>query len=155
VRFVPRSAITHYAALAQVTDAGLLARATTWAATEPRYANEIFNVTNGDFFRWQHLWPAVARAFEMPLAQPQRLSLADYMADKGPVWDAIAQRHGLRPVSYASIAAWPFGDFIFGCDYDVMSDTTKIRQFGFHEAVDSEGMFLRLFDRFRRERIIP
>src|SRR6266568_9455916 len=28
------------------------------AATEPKCANEIFNVTSGDFFRWQHLWPA-------------------------------------------------------------------------------------------------
>lgn len=144
-----------YAALAQVTDARLLARATTWAATEGRCANEIFNVTNGDFFRWQHLWPAIARAFDMPLADPQPLRLADYMADKAPVWDAIARRHGLSPVPYASVAAWPFGDFIFGCDYDVMSDTTKIRQFGFHEAVDSEAMFLSLFDRFRRERVIP
>jgi hypothetical protein len=91
----------------------------------------------------------------MPLAQPQRVPLADYMADKAPVWDTITQRHDLRPVPYASVAAWPFGDFIFGCDYDVMSDTTKIRQFGFHETVESEAMFLSLFDRFRRERIIP
>jgi len=144
-----------YGALAQVTDAGLLARATTWAATEPRCANEIFNVTNGDFFRWEHLWPAVAKAFEMPVAQPQRLALADYMTDKAPLWESITQRYGLRPVPYASVAAWPFGDFIFGCDYDVMSDTTKIRQVGFHEAIDSEAMFLSLFDRLRHERIIP
>jgi hypothetical protein len=36
-----------YAALAQLTDAGLLARATTWATTEPRCANGMFNVTSG------------------------------------------------------------------------------------------------------------
>jgi hypothetical protein len=37
----------------------------------------------------------------------------------------------------------------------VMFDTSKFRQFGFHDAVASTAMFLRLFDRFRRERIIP
>jgi hypothetical protein len=77
----------------------------------------------------------------MPLAQLQHRSLADYMADKARDGDSTVERLGLRPVPYASVAAWPYGDFSFGCDYDVMSDTTKIRQFGFNDAVDSEAMF--------------
>ena len=36
-----------------------------------------------------------------------------------------------------------------------MTSTTKIRQAGFHEVVDSEEMFLRLFAAFRAARIIP
>ena len=58
-------------------------------------------------------------------------------------------------MSYAGVAAWPLGDFSFGCDYDVISGTTKIRQFGFHEAGDIEAMFLSRVDRFRCERIHP
>jgi nucleoside-diphosphate-sugar epimerase len=144
-----------YGALAQVTDAGLLARATEWAATNPACANEIFNITNGDFFRWQALWPTFARFFHMEYAPPQTISLTEVMADKAPVWEAIVRKHRLQPHAYADIAAWPFGDFIFGCEFDVMSDTTKVRRFGFHDVVDSEEMFLRLFREFQHNRIIP
>ena len=47
----------------QATDAGLLARAIEWSLKSTGAANEAFNVTNGDFFRWQHLWPKVAALF--------------------------------------------------------------------------------------------
>lgn len=144
-----------YSALVQVTDASLLARASEWAALEEKCALEIFNVTNGDFFRWEHLWPKFGQFFQMELAQPQTISLASMMADKEYVWNQIVRSHHLRELPFAKTAAWPFGDFIFGCDYDVMSDTTKLRSFGFHEVQDSEAMFLRLFEEFRQERIIP
>ena len=36
-----------------------------------------------------------------------------------------------------------------------MTSTTKARQHGFHDVVDSEEMFLRLLTQFRRERIVP
>ncbi len=44
---------------------------------------------------------------------------------------------------------------VFGSDYDIVSDTGKARRFGFHECVDTEQMFLRLFAEFRRSRVIP
>jgi hypothetical protein len=37
----------------------------------------------------------------------------------------------------------------------VISSTTKLRQAGFAETVDSEAMFLRMFEEFRRRRVIP
>ena len=36
-----------------------------------------------------------------------------------------------------------------------MSDVTKSRQYGFHEVIDSEQMFVLLLRRFRAERIVP
>ena len=56
---------------------------------------------------------------------------------------------------YEEIAAWAFGDFVFASDYDIVSDTSKARRFGFHECVDTEEMLLRLFAEFRRNRVIP
>lgn len=144
-----------YTALAQVTDSTHLARATGWAATIPNGANKIFNITNGDYFRWEHLFPKFAKFFNMEYAPPQTVSLAELMVDKEPVWNAIAAKYQLKPYSYESLATWRFGDFIFGCDYDVISDTTKVRQFGFHEVIDSETMFLNLFRQFQRVQVIP
>jgi hypothetical protein len=36
-----------------------------------------------------------------------------------------------------------------------MSDVTKCRLCGFHDVIDSDAMFVRLFRRFREERIVP
>ena len=56
---------------------------------------------------------------------------------------------------FGQLVAWPFADYVFGSDWDVMSDVTKSRLHGFHEVVDSEAMFERLLTRFRKERIVP
>ena len=81
--------------------------------------------------------------------------MAQQMADKGAVWDAIVKKHDLRPHGFEEIAQWPFGDFTFGAEWDFMLDMTKARTYGFHDAVDSEEMFLRMFAEMRRDKIIP
>jgi nucleoside-diphosphate-sugar epimerase len=142
-------------AIYQVTDSAHMANAALWAATEARCANQAYNITNGDFFRWMNLWPRIAQVFEMPQAEPQAISLVAHMADKAPLWEAMRRRHGLQPHRYEELVAWPFGDYVFGCDWDVMTSTTKARLHGFHDVVDSEEMFVRLLARFRAERIVP
>ncbi|MEN3264562.1 SDR family oxidoreductase [Pseudonocardia sp.] len=144
-----------YDALLELTDAGLLAEATVWAATDPECANEPFNIANGDLFRWNRMWPVVADAFGLEVAPGLPMSLSDVMADKEPVWDAMVARHGLAPTPYADVSSWAFGDFVLSWDYDMFADTSKSRRFGFHSYVDTEQMLLRLFDDLRRRRIIP
>jgi nucleoside-diphosphate-sugar epimerase len=140
--------------LYQVTESAHLAQAAHWAATEPRCANQAYNITNGDYFRWQHAWPKIAAVFDMPLGEPQPHALVEFMADKAPLWDAMVKKHALQPYRFGEIAAWPFGDYVFSCDWDVMSNVTKARLHGFHAVVDSEEMFVRLLGRFREERIV-
>jgi nucleoside-diphosphate-sugar epimerase len=146
---------TAWTSLYQVTESSHLANAALWAATEPRCANQAYNITNGDYFRWRDLWPKIAAAFAMPAAEPQPLSLAGFMADMAPLWDAMVKRYGLRPYRFEEVVAWPFGDYVFNCNWDVMSNVTKSRLHGFHEAVDSDEMFVRLLGRFRAEHIVP
>ena len=144
-----------WTSLYQVTESAHIAEAAHWAATEPRCANQAYNITNGDFFRWLNLWPRIAQVFEMPYGEPQTISLVAHMADKGPLWEEMTRRHGLKPYRYEELVAWPFGDYVFGCDWDVMTSTTKARLHGFHDLVDSEEMFVRLLAQFRAERIVP
>jgi nucleoside-diphosphate-sugar epimerase len=140
-----------YDSLLEMTDAGLLAEATVWA-TGQRGA---FNIANGDLFRWRELWPKLAAYFDLDVAPPLRMSLTDVMADKGPLWTSMAARHELT-ASYADVSAsWAFGDFVFGWDYDMFADTSKSRRAGFHTYVETEQMFYRLFDEFRKARVIP
>ena len=144
-----------YRTLFQVTDAGLLARCTVWAANDPGAANQAFNVTNGDCFRWQHLWPLLADFFGMAVGQPPKLELSTVMADKGDLWDRIVRRHGLRPHRYEDMAMWPFGDFTFDTDWDLLLDDGKRIRAGFCEVIDSEARMLALLGELRANRIIP
>lgn len=144
-----------YDTLMEVTDAGLLARATVWAATDPRCANQAFNINNGDLFRWNDLWPKIARFFDLEIAPPLPMSLETVMADKAPLWESMMQKHGLTPVPYKDLSSWRFGDFVFSWDYDFFADGSKARRFGFHDFVDTEAMFLGIFADLRRRKIIP
>jgi nucleoside-diphosphate-sugar epimerase len=143
------------AALTQATDAQLLARATEWAATSSAAVDETFNITNGDQYRWEHVFPLFAEAFEMPYAGIQPMSLTEHMADKEPVWNALVERHGLRSIAYRDVASWPFADGQFNTTYDLVQNTIKIRQAGFNDCLDSETRYCELLAELRRERYIP
>ena len=145
----------NYTALYQCTDSGLLARALVWMATTPACANEAFNITNGDLIRWEHTWPKIARYFGMETGPRRHISLVQFMADKAPVWERIVAKHGLRPHSYRDIVTWAYGDFVFTPQYDIISSTAKARRYGFHDCVDTEEMFSRLWNEMRADRIIP
>jgi len=71
------------------------------------------------------------------------------------LWEEITAKYKLKRIPYTDLVAWPFADYVFGADWDVMSDVTKSRLYGFHDVVDSEAMFVRLLHRFREERIVP
>ncbi len=144
-----------YNSLIEMTDADLLARATVWAATDPRCANEAFNINNGDMFRWSEMWPVIARSFDLEPAPPLPMSLDEVMADKAPLWAHMVERHKLAPIAYSEIASWRFGDFVFRWDYDVIADGSKARRYGFHEFVDSKAMFLQIFEDFKTRNVIP
>ncbi len=141
--------------LYQVTDAGLLARALVWMAESENAANRAFNITNGDLFRWEQLWPRFARFFEMDWAPPLPLSLTQMMADKAALWAALARRQGLQEIAFDRLVSWPFADYVFAAEWDIASSMTGARLAGFHEVLDSETMFLRHFEALRDQRVIP
>ncbi|WP_328580950.1 SDR family oxidoreductase [Streptomyces sp. NBC_00370] len=143
-----------YDSLLEMTDSGLLAKATVWAATDEQGAGQAFNVANGDLFRWSELWPKLAAFFDLDVAPPLPMSLATVMADKEPLWNEMAATYGLT-ASYDEVSSWAFGDFVFGLDYDMFADSSKIRRAGFHEYVETERMFLDIFAEFRKRKVIP
>ena len=70
-----------YEVLVNVTDARLLAQGQAYVATHAGTNGEIYNLTNGDVFRWKQLWPRFAQYFGVAVDEPQPFSLAEYMAD--------------------------------------------------------------------------
>lgn len=144
-----------YEAVYQVCDSLHLANAMVWCGESETARNEVFNITNGDFFRWKNVWAGFARYFDMEVGDVQTISLTDFMADKEPLWNDIVEKYGLQPIPYKDIAAWPFADYVFGTDWDVMTDTLKLRMHGFHDCLRSDEMFIRIFQEFRDRKVIP
>lgn len=144
-----------YDSLVEMTDAGLLARATTWAATDAAAANQAFNINNGDLFRWSEMWPAIADYFGLAVAPPLPMQLSAVMTDKAPLWQEMQQKYDLAQTPYGDVSAWPFADFVFSWTYDMFADGSKARRFGFTEHVETRHMFMTLFDDLRQRRVIP
>jgi hypothetical protein len=150
------SGFTHIGVLYQITSAEILAKATAWAGQSEAAKHEIFNITNGDYFRWKYLWPRIAAMFDMPTADPIPTPLTVYMADKQPVWEAIIRNHGLQRLPYEQVSSWPFADAILRLmEYDNITSTIKARRAGFHECIDTEEMFQSFFTNLRKDRVIP
>ncbi len=77
-----------------------------------------------------------------------------------PLWEAMTRKYGLKSFPFERTPDWAQGSFSppnsrLACEYDFISDTLKVRRSGFSEAIDSEQMFLRMFARFRKEKLIP
>jgi len=144
-----------YDRLYQLIDADLLARAMAWVATTPGAANNAFNITNGDLFRWHHVWPRIAEFFEMEVAEPDPIHISAVMGEKGPVWDRMVVEHGLAPYRLDQVVNWAYLDMALGNDRDQVSSITRIARTGWTELWDTETTITRQLHRLRERRIIP
>jgi nucleoside-diphosphate-sugar epimerase len=147
----------------EAVDAGLLARSFEWAATTPGCANQIFNITNGDVFIWEEVWPAIADALGMEFGPPEPHCLRVEMPRKAAEWAAIVHKNGLRsPTDINAFVgeSFEFADFCFAYGADqpprpALVSTIKARQAGFHGCMDTEEMFRKWFRHFQDERLLP
>ena len=144
----------------EAIDVDNLAKALEWAATEPRCANEIYNMGNGDCFCWPNVFPRIANeVFNMDYAPPHADYLAVVMADKSPVWNCIVEKHGLKQYEMKDlVASWQVVDFFI--DYGdrnrlALLSTIKARKHGFQECEDSEDMIVRQLKQMQSHNVLP
>jgi nucleoside-diphosphate-sugar epimerase len=144
-------------ALTDVTDAGLLATHLEWSATTTQARNQAFNTVNGDIFRWRWLWPQLAAYFGVePQGPPDApRTLAQQDAALAAAWRNIAQKHALVEPDVEKLASWWHTDADLGRELECVNDMTRSRKLGFDLYQESRASFFELFDRLRREKIIP
>ena len=154
------------ARVSEAVDADLLARVIDWAGRSPAARDETFNVTNGDVFAWRSVWPAIADALGMEVGPDEPVRLAEAMPGRAADWAALVRRRGLAAPEDldAFVGQSPtYADMLFGAGTDpsapplppVLVSTIKLRQAGFHDCVDTEDMFRRLFARMQQRRLLP
>jgi nucleoside-diphosphate-sugar epimerase len=146
----------------EMVDVDLLARSMEWAATTAACENEIFNITNGDVFVWQEVWPTIAEALGMKAGPPRPLSLASEMPKRAQEWAAIVSKYHLKAPAdmHAFVGeSLSLADFSMGYGARNVSplivSTIKARQAGFHDCMDSEDMLRKWFRKFQDLRLLP
>ena len=141
-------------ALVNVTGADILGGAALWAATE--HADGAYNITNGDQFRWCHVWPKLADWFGVDVGEPQPISLSERLNAMAPVWKELAKERNLAVSEIDDIALGSFGDFIFHVEQDAIFDVTKARQAGFDAmTLRSDDVLLAHLDDMKARKLIP
>ncbi len=143
--------------VSDVTDAGLLAEQLEWAATSPTAANEDFNAVNGEVFRWNWLWPRLAAYFGIEAAPyPEKMMpLEGRMLEAEAAWRTIAAHYQLREADINKLVSWWHTDADLGRPMEAFTDMSKSRKAGFIGYRSTLDSFTGLFDRLKKERIIP
>ncbi|BES73194.1 SDR family oxidoreductase [Marinobacter nanhaiticus D15-8W] len=119
-----------YEVLVNACDAEVVGDAVRWAAEDGK--DGAYNITNGDQFRWKHLWPRLAEWFGLDAGEPQPINLQTRLNQHAKtVWRNLAEREKLAVADIDQIAQGGFGDFIFNVERDAVLDLTKARQAGF------------------------
>ena len=150
------------ARVSQAVDVDLLARAIAWSGEAAAARNEAFNVTNGDVFTWENVWPAIADALEMKPGSAVPLSLAREYPKWIAPWEELRRRHDLVSPGLEAFVGLSFQY----ADYSMrhgqtesgppsIVSTVKINQAGFTEMMDTEAMFQKWFRQARAQRLLP
>lgn len=146
----------------EAIDANLLAEAIHFSFDNEPFQNEIFNITNGDVFKFEDLWPALAECFGMETGEPVRQHFSEHCYDLESDWQSIVSRHELRPNTLRGLVgdSFYYADALLNTYGDqtpppALVSTIKLRQAGFNSCIDTEVMFQQWFDEMRRLKVLP
>lgn len=146
--------------LREAVDASLLADVLVWAADAAGVDGEAFNVTNGDVFTWEEVWPTIAEALDMEVGGDRPVSLAEWLPQHGDRWAALVDRGDLDArrdlVEFVGPNSLVYADLVTGAapylasgtrPGIIVNSTIKLRQAGFDGCLDSADMFAGLIER--------
>jgi nucleoside-diphosphate-sugar epimerase len=149
--------------LREAVDARLVARAIAWAAESPNARGQTYNLTNGDVFLWQNVWPVIAETLGMEPGEQRPISLVEDLPCQNDAWAGIVEKYNLDApkdiVEFVGYNSLVYADVMMGGgrqqSLPVLNSTIKARQDGFHDCIDTEDMFRELFTRLRETRKFP
>ncbi|CAD5183674.1 unnamed protein product [Musa acuminata subsp. malaccensis] len=135
------------------SDADLVAEHQIWAAVDPYAKNEAFNCSNGDVFKWKHLWPVLAEQFGVPAVgytgYDGRFKLEDAMKGKEAVWEDIVRENELVPTALDEVGHWWYADAVLGLEFEHLDNMNKSKEHGFLGFRNSVTSFNTWIDKLR------
>ncbi|KAG1366855.1 3-oxo-Delta(4,5)-steroid 5-beta-reductase [Cocos nucifera] len=141
------------------SDADLIAEHQIWAAVDRYAKNEAFNCSNGDVFKWKHLWPLLAKEFGVEWVGYQgeeaRFKLEDAMKGKEGLWEKMVAEHELAPTRLEQVGNWWFADAVLGLEEEYLDSMNKSKEHGFLGFRNTVSSFNSWIDKIRAYKIVP
>ena len=81
--------------IAAAADVDLVAKAIAWSGEARSASTQVFNLTNGDVYVWEQLWPAFADFFGMSSGAPESRSVEEFCRSRTHLWDDLRRQHNL------------------------------------------------------------
>ncbi|KAI8369615.1 NAD(P)-binding protein [Radiomyces spectabilis] len=139
-----------------------------WASTNPKAADNIFNITNGDKITISELWHKIADYFGLKVPKDEdqfkkcdkkegrcaEFSLKDYMYENEDNWKKLAQKYNLDPKAI-EYCTWDFVDQTFERTWPDDSTIEKARSLGWDKKLDSAKEFYNAFDKMKQLNMLP
>lgn len=152
-----------FSVVREAVDADLIASALHWAAEFDAARGGTFNLTNGDVFTWTAVWPAIAASMGMEAGDERPMRLAEWLPENAATWRAIVERHGLIAspdvVDYAGYNSIVYADMAMGAgrggSQPILNSTIAGRQAGFQDCIDTEHMFVKIFQTLQATKQLP
>ncbi|PHT42966.1 3-oxo-Delta(4,5)-steroid 5-beta-reductase [Capsicum baccatum] len=139
------------------SDADLIAEHQIWASVDPNAKNEAFDVSNGDVFKWKHLWKILAEEFELEVEEfheRKKCTLEEMMKDKGQIWDEIVKENGLVASKLEEIGGWWFVDIALGGE-GPLDTMNKSKEHGFLGFRNTKNAFISWIYKLKAYKIVP
>ncbi|ESR45761.1 hypothetical protein CICLE_v100016292mg, partial [Citrus x clementina] len=122
---------------------------------------EAFNCTNGDVFKWKHLWKVLAEQFEIENygfgeeMGCERVRFEEVMKGKESVWEEIVRENQLQPTKLNEVAVWSYADVVLNIGAGYFVSMNKSKEHGFLGFRNSKNSFITWIDRLKSHRIVP
>ncbi|XP_057966033.1 (S)-8-oxocitronellyl enol synthase ISY1-like [Malania oleifera] len=139
------------------SDADLVAEHQIWAAVDPYAKNEAFNCSNGDVFKWKHLWKVLAEQFGVECGELEEggaSNLEELMKGKGRVWDEIVSEKGLVATKLEELGQWWFADMML-TGVPMLDTMNKSKEHGFVGFRNTKSAFISWIDKLKAFKIVP
>ncbi|CAN4111715.1 unnamed protein product [Withania somnifera] len=141
------------------SDANLVAEHQIWAALCQQGKNKAFNITNGDVFKWKHMWKVLAEQIGVEYVgfdeTEKIISLSELMKDKGPVWDKIVRDNKLVSTTLQEVGCWGFADMLLAGGTSRLSSINRSKEHGFIGFRNSTNSFIFWIQKAKDNRLIP
>lgn len=141
------------------SDANLVAEHQIWAGLSEQGKNRAFNITNGDVFKWKHLWKVLAEEIGVEYVgfdeMDEIIPLSEMMKDKGPVWDKIVRDNNLISTSLEEVGLWDFADMLLAGGTSRLSNINRSKENGFIGFRNSLNSFIFWIHKAKQNRLIP
>ncbi|KAK8584976.1 hypothetical protein V6N13_138918 [Hibiscus sabdariffa] len=142
----------------EASDADLIAEQQIWAAVHPYAKNEAFNLSNGNVFKWKHLWGVLAEHFgieQFGLVEGENRGLEETMKWKESVWEEIVKQKRLQKTKLQEVGHWWFADLILWLEAPALISMNKSREHGFLGFRDSRNSFVTWIHKMKAYKIVP